>query len=101
MTIKQKALAHYDRMIRWASKQNPRGKVFSDIMKDAIGEIWSSMDCSYCNKYGDNDCEKCPLSNEKNGLCCDGLYRKMFFSKSWKTWIKRAKEVRKYIKENG
>ena len=96
--IKKEALAHYDRMIKWAEKQNPRGRVNGYKIRGEIGEVWASYDCSYCNKYG-LSCSRCPLNLDT--WCCNGLYGDMCKSKTWGTWIKRAEKVREYIEENG
>jgi hypothetical protein len=95
--IKRDALAHYDRMIKWAEKQDPKGFVNHLFMYRDIGETWYSDYCPYCKKYP--GCEKCPL--EKHKKCCDGLWSEMNKQPTWGKWIEAAKKVRKYIKKYG
>jgi len=98
-TIKQKSLDHYDRMIAWAGKQKPNEYADLKKMKYYINEVPGAMDCTYCQKY--KWCWGCELRGVSGSGCCNGLYDKMCNAKTWKTWIKRAKKVREYIKDNG
>ena len=100
-TTKQKALDHYDRMIAWAEKQKPNEYADFEKMKYYIDEVPGVNDCDYCKKYIYKWCRNCELYGENNSGCCNGLHGKMCNSKTWKTWIKRAKKVREYIKDNG
>jgi hypothetical protein len=95
--IQKEALAHYNRMIAWAEKQDPYGGVYSGFMRNEIGEGWFGDYCVYCEKY--YHCDECPLN--RSGRCCDGLWKKMSASETWGDWIINAKKVRQYIKENG
>jgi hypothetical protein len=106
--IQKKALAHYDRMIKWAEKQ-PLGGHADNSMHYELGESEYGEDCSYCKKYyqiggcllNSNDREKpCSIPWYTNH-CCNGLWDKMESAKTWGTWIKYAKQVRDYIRENG
>lgn len=100
--IQKQALAHYDRMIEWVEKQNPRSRVDMFVMLDEISEGWTDDYCSYCKKMGVYDyCEGCELHTPGHGHCCNGLWFKMNYSATWKTWLKYAKLVREYIRENG
>lgn len=94
---KRLALAHYDRMIAWAKKQDLKESPNMDIMYLKLGETWGGKYCNYCEKY--IKCLKCPLG--KYGSCCDFLYSEMNISITWKEWVINAKKVRKYIKDNG
>ena len=99
--IKKKAIAHYDRMIEWAEKQDPKGKAINRKMQEAIGEEWFSDDCSFCQHYHVESiigCDGCPLFKLQFG-CCNGRWDKLSRSKMWKSWIKNAKSVRAYIKK--
>lgn len=98
--IKKQAIAHYDRMIEWAKKQNPDKEQFASDMREELNETYDARSCSYCiaNKF---DCELCKLSGINIGICCNGLFFKMCLALTWGEWIERAKEVKKYIEING
>ena len=100
--IKQEALAHYDRMIEWAKKQNQSIECRPGIMLEAISEQWYGPFCSYCQKYF-GICSECELTRENVILfdCCNGLWRKMTKSLTWGEWVINAEAVRKYINERG
>lgn len=104
MTLKQKALAHYDRMIEWAKKQPKRGHVSKIKMFVEINETWESDYCIYCNSHKGGTCPQCKLYSipRYDGRhCCDGLWRIMNSAVCWPTWVKRARKVREYIEKHG
>lgn len=103
--LRTKALAHYDKMITWVEAQNPRGEVSNYEMELGINEGWYDNNCSYCAKY-EKGCAGCELlgndiSSIYGEVCCDGLWEKMSTSKTWRGWLKYAKQVRAYIENNG
>jgi len=105
-TIKQEALDHYDRMIKWAKTQNSGGAPDVQIMEKELKESWFGGDCPYCKEY--NFCmssKRCPLlanNNEKLcNFCCGGLWMELAISSTWKKWIKNAILVRNFIEKNG
>jgi len=103
MTLKQKALAHYDRMIEWAEKQPKTRCQDIEDMEDAIGENYASGYCAYCQENL-NTCSTCRLYNKskKHGKhCCGSLWPSMSESKTWGIWVKRARKVREYIEKHG
>jgi hypothetical protein len=104
-SVKQKAIKHYQRMIAWAEKQPPREKASFMVMDDSISESYGSINCAYCIKYKCCCQLGCPLYRRPKNLylsvCCNGLWSKMFRSKTWGTWVKRAKKVLEYIEVNG
>lgn len=99
--VKKDAIAHYTRMIKWAEKQPKRERPYTKTMEREIGENWWGHYCSYCQspEYECLELEDCPLGTDEK--CCKGLWYKMRISKTWGTWVKRAKEVREYIRKNG
>jgi hypothetical protein len=107
--IQQKAIDHYDRMIKYAKTRNKRSTPDAAQMVDAIGETWGPDECAYCQKYINDPCAKCPLHGKDDplavqhvyGQCCNGLYGKMALARTWGDWISRAIEVRNFIKKNG
>lgn len=103
MSIKEEALAHYDRMIKWAEKQSNYIHPHYSTMNSELGEGWTSVDCSYCQEYS-YDCEhNCPLyiSTSSYFGCCNGLWRLLNKVNTWQEWAEAAKAVRAYIKEHG
>lgn len=102
-SLKQQALDHYDKMIAWVETKSKIYHVRSISMENKIGEWWNGNSCSYCNEFRTN-LKECPLNSLKdyeNCSCCNDLWLKMHNAKTWKTWLKYAKLVREYIKENG
>ena len=101
--IKQEALAHYDRMIEWAKKQDPRDFVDFVKMLFELGEAWGGEYCSYCFKYFQFAHHDCPLNTPtvKCHHCCNGLWSEMQNSLYWGDWVINAEAVREYINERG
>jgi len=114
--LKKEALAHYNRMIKWAKEQNKLDQPSSTLMLTMLEENWQGAFCKYCTTFREqnaafifNCCEHneygiCPLNinTEKTSTyCCDGLWIKMAKSETWEEWIVNAKLVKNYIKENG
>jgi len=94
--VKRKAIAHYNRMIKYAKTRPATKRINRNSMYKAIGECWYDMDCSYCKAY--KFCNICPLYI---GGCCGGLWCEMANAKNWREWIDRAIKVRQFIKNNG
>jgi hypothetical protein len=117
--LKKETLAHYDRMITWAKKQNELDQPNDKLMLSLLNETWKGFFCKYCIYYSgffdeqntsfckNNTYGNCPLNPNKANFkktsmyCCNGLWSKMNRSKTWEEWIVNAKLVKKYIKENG
>ena len=110
-SVKQRAIEHYDRMIDFARNYKcGNDALFMRMnMIREINEAPNSKNCPYCqiSKLDElplyEGCIKCKLY-KGDGIkfnCCDGLYEKMYESKTVKTWIKRAEAVRQYIIDNG
>jgi len=101
--VKQATLRHYDDMIEWVEKQNQDDKVDCTDMSNDLGENWFGDCCPYC-KLQSHKCRGCalhaPEENQDFG-CCGQLWKKMNRTKTWKTWINAAKNVRKYIEVHG
>ena len=97
MTVKEESLAHYDRMIPWAEKQDPNEPAIRGKMLVDLGEHWGGEFCPYCKRSACG-CQDCQLNNES---CCAGLWPRMARSKTWGEWIPAAKCVRQYIEEHG
>ena len=106
-SIKRLAIEHYDRMIEHVENNyKKKEKVSYDRLIKDIRETWGWRDCAYCQKYLTFvTCGKCKLSayprKKTSHNCCNGLWVKMALSGTWGTWLKYAKLVREYIKENG
>jgi hypothetical protein len=109
VTLKQKALAHYDRMIAWAEKQPKKVIADANVMLEKLGESWHGEFCIYC-KSREDQCFGCLLNpiitrfaSREFGqvMCCGGLWREMQVLCTWGTWVKRARAVREYIEQHG
>lgn len=99
--LKEKTLQHYDRMIAWAEAQNPSGLVTFRAMFAGIRETWGSENCPYCMEV-DVQCTSCILKgNSDSASCCNGLWKRMSSSKTWKEWAEKARDVRKYVEDHG
>ncbi len=102
--IKRKTIAHYNKMIKWAKKQNPEESTSKELMYVEIKQNWTGLSCFYCSAYyGINDkCfGRCPLSTNEDDYCCDHLWETMDRSRTWREWIENAKKVLDYIKIHG
>lgn len=105
--IKQQAIEHYERMIKWAEKQNSSHLAIASTMRLSINENWFGGFCGYCNNKPrkvtarlTDKCVGCELGRSVF-TCCDDLWETMNSSMTWKEWITNAKKVLEYIKENG
>lgn len=112
--LKQKAIAHYDRMIQWAETLSPvdqMGGPDSYWMMSRIGVTWYNNDCSFCSVYT-HHCKQsdtgacCPLRasaaervshGSQSDACCNGLWIKMARADTWVEWLEYARLVRNYI----
>lgn len=114
-TVKELAIAHYERMIA-AVEENKDGQILGDYptqdrLHTLIGESWGGIDCPYCTEYlktmsDDICCDFCPLQGEPDpdfeyDLCCDGRWVTLSSSRTWDEWVFNAKNVLAYIKEVG
>jgi len=103
MTEKQaikKTIAHWERMIKWAKKQNHYNFVNKNEMMNEIGECWDSRYCDLCIKYNKNRCAKCPLKRKYGGciMRTDNLWFSVATSRIWDEWIDNAKDFLKQLK---
>lgn len=109
MSIKTKAIAHYNRMIAWVEKQDLTKHPNSYTMLWAIGEAWYADDCPYCNPDGldrskFHDCKRCNLMTpdaDDQCDCCGGYWYKMFRAMSWKEWLAHANVIKAFIERRG
>ena len=113
--IKKETLAHYERMIKWAEKQNDdecaEFDLLSDFMSVEIDETWEGHHCPICKFYYVRNsegisgvsfmgCGDCPLSLSGNDCnYADSFWTKMDDSKSWSEWIIYAKKLYEVIKQ--
>lgn len=115
--LQKQAIEHYDRMINFvkANKDTcqqfiqkdsdasyPKyNRFFADYMEQVLGEDFYSDYCSYCDFYQDV-CNDCPLGKKTGSVeCCNGLWAKLLYIKTTDEFIQIAKNIKKYIKENG
>jgi len=95
--LKEQALAHYARMIKWAKRQRADDKPRSGTMHLEIGESWGAKDCAYCASF--DRCLACPLYTHFG--CCNGLWEAMKAATTWGEWLKCAHKIVEYIKQHG
>ena len=98
LKTKNEAIQHYDKMIKWAEKQNKYKIPSVSKMYYEIKTTWAGQHCSYCNIHN-TTCFLCELHSKNS--CCDGLWLRMDRSKTWKEWIKYAKKIKRFIEKNG
>ena len=99
--LQKDAIAHYNRMIKWAKTQSQDISPHPIAMKFEIGEMWGSDDCSYCMTYRCDDCPLSKFTGPEFFGCCNKLWRKMDTASTWSEWIEYAKKIKQYIKDNG
>lgn len=97
MDLKERTLAHYDRMILWVKKQNPDENISHIKMLESLGEHWYCEYCPLCNEV--SSCGDCPIykSNEKFFDCFGTPWVKMSNSQTWKEWLVYANEERDFL----
>lgn len=109
--IKQKAIAHYNRMIKFARECKESEKEFPNnslgFFYVSIGEYWQGDWCSYCSKYCykktnhyELSCRNCPLNPHESKdpeYCCGGLWNKIGVATTWEDLIKALTDVKNYI----
>lgn len=95
--IKEEAVNHYVRMIKYAESREPDRKKSLQEMIDDIDEVWLSEHCLYCIFF--RQCCRCPLEDHRG--CCNGAWYDMHTSDTWGEFAEKAKEVLSYIKEHG
>jgi len=104
----KKSISHWEKMLKWASKQDESEKCNLNLMADSIKEIWTGEDCPLCDLFHDtlppgkmgphvflSSCSGCPLY-EKYGHC--GGWNKNAWilvhqSVFWGQWCRQAKKM--------
>jgi hypothetical protein len=105
--MQTESIKKYKKKIAWAKTQDPKLRPNFQKMRAAIDMDCSVYSCPYCGEYRikrNSSCYLCPLycmTRYKLFDCCAGLWRKMVFCGTWKTWIKYAEKVLQYIKDHG
>jgi len=93
----KKSIAHWRRMVKWAStqpidKEPSRSEMFGDIK-----ECWYGENCALCKTYADNEnedcsCENCPLNSDSSISCC-AQWIKVVESNTWGNWLLAADKM--------
>lgn len=94
----RKSIKHWERMIKWAKKQDKYARPLYSYMELEINESWYNGDCALCRFYKDY-CYNCILSTEY--VDCyddDSIWRLISDSNTWKEWIANAKQFLKQLK---
>ncbi len=104
--LKQQVIEHWQRMIRWASKQPKNRVVDIEVMGTAIKEVWLDSGCAWCKWYEKkvvmfyDKCILCPMQ-KKYGKCTHinkNLWNIVHGSKTWGEWTINARLFLKQIK---
>lgn len=103
--LRDETLAHYDRMIAWAERQDPYEEARSRTMQAELGESWYGFDCPLCNstrteKNGSSRCRLCPVGTYDQGKyagCGDTPWLYMEKARTWKGWLRHAKAERRFL----
>ena len=97
--LKILTIEHYERMIKWAEKQDGRKRICQTKMEIEIGESYFSDSCPFCDAFHDEyrGCSCCPLRLNESGTCCDYMWSELYHSKRWGEWIRNAKRVIEFV----
>lgn len=97
--LRSQSLKHYDKMIAYVETLPRRAPVTIGLLLDDIGETYTSDDCAFCKNTDLDHRFKngvlCPLDSKKG--CVDGLFPKRDEAYYKETWLKYAKQIRKFI----
>lgn len=99
MTLKEQTISHYNRMIAWALKQNPKESASSHIMKSVIGEDWSSTYCPLCKSVQGRGCGNCPIASEGYYNCRNTPWENLSYARTWEQWINIASDEILFLEE--
>lgn len=69
--LRVETLAHYDRMIEWASKQEPGEHSSWDAFDDS-GESPRGTECPLCLRFSRVGCTYCPVMKKTGKWLCEG-----------------------------
>lgn len=97
--LKILTIEHYERMIKWAEKQDCRKSVDSAKMEIELGESYFGRDCPFCKAFhvDSTGCFVCPLKTSNIVTCCDDRWRELYNSKIWGEWIRNAKRIIEFV----
>ena len=106
MSKKERALKHYYKMKEYVLTQPPGERASFEKMEKAIGENWGGDYCPYCESF-DNITRYCKLASQLDHKClggvncCNGLWKKLDGSCTWREWIERVDAVIMHIEIHG
>lgn len=99
----KKSIAHWKRMIKWASRQEPTGGACAFKISEAIKEDWGDKYCALCAMFhtGIGQCIDCPVTPACNSLC--STWRTVAESNTWGEWVTAARfmlrDLERYYRE--
>jgi hypothetical protein len=98
MELKEEVLAHYDRMISWAEKQDADLRASAQMMQHAIDDCWHGLWCPLCDRFWYLDCMDCPVKKETGLIGCTLTpWYKLNEATTWSEWLVAAKEEREFL----
>jgi hypothetical protein len=102
MTLREEVLAHYDRMIAWAEKQEQRSDMFlscilMEKMREEIGETPQGGECPLCQRF--NTCGNgCLVFKKTNQWSCRGTpWRKILEAETIDDFVTALKAEREFL----
>ncbi len=97
--LKILTIEHYERMIKWAEKQDGRERICPTKMEIEIGENYFGDSCPFCEEFHGESygCGCCPLKKNENVTCCDDRWSELYNSKRWGEWIRNAKRIIEFV----
>jgi len=103
-SIKKQSIEKYNAIEQYVKEHHFKGaRDTKDLRTCDFGNYnLGSHNCPYCKKYAKDYtgcCSGCPLLTIN--WCCDGLYVKMAYAQTWRTFLKYLRLVRQYIEEHG
>lgn len=87
---KDEAIAHWDRMIVWAKKQNPNETAYSFKMWREIDENWSGEYCALCKLFP-GACSKCPMPVKCSSD--NSVWAEVYSASTWGEWVTAADKM--------
>lgn len=96
-----KSLVHWDRMIKWVTRQDPTDKARSRRMEADIHESWYEWSCPLCQNFrcGKSCGIDCPLV--VYGYQCtddNSVWEQVANARTWGKWLSCAKNMVRMLK---
>lgn len=89
------SIAHWERMISWAEKQDSMEIRSMPLMLKEIGETPNADHCNLCKISKEKGCKDCSLIIHGKLACAENesAYSNLCLSQNWGQWVVRAKVI--------